>query len=130
MFKLQMPSSLSSFKTQFSKTKRALESSRILSKYPDRRPIICERAHNQPSIPNIDRNKYLVPVDLTVGQFVYVVRQRLKLSSEQALFFNVDGEIPSSTETILNLYERHKDCDNFLYITYMAENTFGCMYGL
>jgi GABA(A) receptor-associated protein len=115
----------SSFKSQFSESKRNFEASRILLKYSDRRPIICERALNQPTIPNIDRNKYLVPTDLTVGQFVFVVRQRLKLSSEQALFFNVHGEIPSSTETILNLYERHKDPDNFLYITYMAENTFG-----
>jgi GABA(A) receptor-associated protein len=102
-----------------------LEATRILSKYSDRRPIICERAPNQTTIVDIDKNKYLVPIDLTVGQFVYVVRQRLKLSSEQALFFNVQGEIPSSTETILNLYDRHKATDNFLYITYMAENTFG-----
>jgi GABA(A) receptor-associated protein len=30
-------------------------------------------------IATIDKKKYLVPADLTVGQFVYVIRKRIKL---------------------------------------------------
>jgi len=38
--------------------------------------------------------RYLVPADLTVGQFVYVIRKRIKLSAEKAIFIFVDNVLP------------------------------------
>jgi GABA(A) receptor-associated protein len=38
--------------------------------------------------------RYLVPADLTVGQFVYVVRKRIKLSAEKAIFVFVKNTLP------------------------------------
>lgn len=38
--------------------------------------------------------RYLVPADLTVGQFVYVIRKRIKLSAEKAIFIFVDNALP------------------------------------
>ena len=38
--------------------------------------------------------RYLVPADLTVGQFVYVVRKRIKLSAEKAIFIFVKNILP------------------------------------
>lgn len=38
--------------------------------------------------------RYLVPADLTVGQFVYVVRKRIKLSAEKAIFVFVKNILP------------------------------------
>jgi len=38
--------------------------------------------------------RYLVPADLTVGQFVYVIRKRIKLSSEKAIFIFVKNGLP------------------------------------
>jgi GABA(A) receptor-associated protein len=38
--------------------------------------------------------RYLVPADLTVGQFVYVVRKRIKLSAEKAIFIFVKDTLP------------------------------------
>jgi GABA(A) receptor-associated protein len=49
---------------------------RVRSKYPDRIPVICEKAAKS-NVPDIDKKKYLVPSDLTVGQFVLVVRKVL-----------------------------------------------------
>ncbi|GJW12606.1 autophagy-related protein 8c [Tanacetum coccineum] len=43
---------------------------------------------------NIDKKKYLVHADLTVGQFVYVVRKRIKLSAEKAIFIFDKNIIP------------------------------------
>lgn len=40
--------------------------------------MICEKAEKS-DIPEIDKRKYLVPADLTVGQFVYVIRKRIML---------------------------------------------------
>jgi GABA(A) receptor-associated protein len=44
--------------------------------------VIVERAPKS-DIAEIDKKKYLVPMDLTVGQFVYVIRKRIKLSPEK-----------------------------------------------
>lgn len=38
--------------------------------------------------------RYLVPADLSVGQFVYVIRKRIKLSAEKAIFIFVDNVLP------------------------------------
>jgi GABA(A) receptor-associated protein len=61
--------------------------------------------------------KYLVPADLTVGQFVYVIRKRIKLSPEKAIFIFVDEVLPPTAALMSSIYEEHKDEDGFLYIT-------------
>jgi GABA(A) receptor-associated protein len=38
--------------------------------------------------------RFLVPADLTVGQFVYVIRKRIKLSPEKAIFIFVKNVLP------------------------------------
>nr|QAR18130.1 ATG8f3 [Nicotiana benthamiana] len=83
----------SSFKQEHNLEKRRAEASRIREKYPDRIPVIVEKAEKS-DIPNIDKKKYLVPADLTVGQFVYVIRKRIKLSAEKAIFIFVDNVLP------------------------------------
>jgi len=35
-----------------------------------------------------------VPADLTVGQFVYVIRKRIRVSPEQAIFMFVRNVLP------------------------------------
>ncbi|GMI96197.1 autophagy 8f [Hibiscus trionum] len=80
--------SKSYFKQEHDLEKRRAEAARIREKYPDRIPVIVEKAERS-DIPNIDKKKYLVPADLTVGQFVYVIRKRIKLSAEKAIFIFV-----------------------------------------
>lgn len=104
--------------------KRLEESNRVMIKYPDRRPIICNKANNSET-PALSRNKFLVPHDLTLGQFMYVIRKHLKLEPEKALYFFIKDIIPMNSSLISNLYEQYKSDDNFLYITYSLENTFG-----
>ena len=45
--------------------------------------------------------RYLVPADLTVGQFVYVIRKRIKVSSEEAIFMFVKNTLPPTGETMV-----------------------------
>ena len=47
--------------------KRSTEAARIRDKYPDRIPVICEKDARS-DIPRVDKRKYLIPMDLTVGQ--------------------------------------------------------------
>ena len=79
----------------------------------------------QSDIADIDKKKYLVPADLTVGQFVYVIRKRIRLSPEKAIFIFVNGVLPPTAALMSAVYEEHKDADGFLYIQYSGENTFG-----
>lgn len=99
-------------------------STRVLNKYYDLVPIICEKSEKS-NIEDLDKQKYLVPADLTVGQFIFVIRKRLKLPPEKAIFLFVNGIIPPSTELIINIYNFHKNEDGFLYISYSGENVFG-----
>ncbi|KAG7036126.1 apg-6, partial [Cucurbita argyrosperma subsp. argyrosperma] len=59
--------------------------------------------------------RYLVPADLTVGQFVYVIRKRIKLSPEKAIFIFVDNVLPPTGAIMSAIYEEKKDEDGFLY---------------
>lgn len=115
----------SEFKREFRFEDRLEESSRVLMKYPDRRPIICEKLSNQQNLPNIDKKKYLVPCDLTMGQFIYVIRKRMNLRSEEAIFLYANNKIISGTSIIGHIYQQDKDPDGFLYIQYTKENMFG-----
>ena len=86
-------------------------------RYADRIPVICEKVEKS-DIATIDK-KYLGPADLTVGQFVYVIRKRIKLSPEKAIFIFVDEVLPPTAALMSSIYEEHKDEDGFLYITYV-----------
>lgn len=86
--------------------------------------MIVEKAEKS-DIPAIDKKKYLVPNDLTVGQFTYVIRRRISINPEKALFIFVKNVLPPNASLIADVYAEHKDADGFLYITYSGENTFG-----
>ena len=86
--------------------------------------MIVEKAEKS-DVPDIDKKKYLVPADLTVGQFVYVIRKRIKLSAEKAIYIFVNNVLPPTAAYMSALYDEHKDEDGFLYIKYSGENYFG-----
>ena len=116
------------FKDEIPFAMRKEEASRILSKYPDRIPIIIERSEDCSSdIPVVDKKKYLVPNDITTGQFTYIIRKRIELEPEKAIFLfaGEDYTIPPSSSLISEIYNNYKDEDGFLYFTYSGENTFG-----
>ena len=115
---------MSNFKHSKSFEDRLKESIKILEKYPDRIPIIVEKNKNC-KINNIDKNKFLVPSNMVLTQFIYTIRKRIKLDSSEALFFFINDNVVTNSSTILELYNIHKDKDGFLYIIYNSENTFG-----
>ena len=116
------------FKDEIPFAMRKEEASRILSKYPNRIPIIIERSEEcSNDIPVVDKKKYLVPNDITTGQFTYIIRKRIELEPEKAIFLfaGEDYTIPPSSSLISEIYNNYKDEDGFLYFTYSGENTFG-----
>ena len=116
------------FKKEQSFDQRLEASEKILAKYPDRIPVIVfpDKAWYRENLPNLDKNKYLVPKDLTVGQFVYVIRKRIKLAPEKAMFiFLGNGVLPATSALMSNVYEKNKDDDQYLYCHIMGESSFG-----
>ena len=113
-----------SFKQEHSYEKRKAEADRIRLKYPDRIPVIVEKAEKS-DIADIDKRKYLVPADLSMSQFVYVIRKRVKLPAETAIFLFVKNSMPAASALLSQVYKEQADDDGFLYITYSGESTFG-----
>ena len=111
------------FQKNHSFEKRKSESFRILEEYPNRVPIICERVNND--IAELDRKKYLVPNDLTMCNFMYVIRKRLTVAPEVAIYLFVNTKIMPTSMTMDSIYHKHKHDDGFLYIYYSGESTFG-----
>ena len=115
---------MENFKSINSFEKRVSESGRIIKKHPDRVPIIvCKNVND--SLPDIDKQKYLVPKDMSIGQFVYIIRKRIKLDANQALFVMVNNSLKPTSQPLSEIYETSKDSDGFLYVVYSSENTFG-----
>jgi len=105
---------------------RREEAKKIREKYPDRVPVICEKADSTDNqLQEIGKTKYLVPGDLNVGQFAYIIRKRIKLPPETALFLMVNQILPPHAAMMSQLYDEHQAPDSFLYMTYSGEKTFG-----
>ncbi|MBN3284916.1 GBRAP protein, partial [Polyodon spathula] len=103
---------------------RRAEGEKIRAKYPDKIPIIVEKAPKS-RVAELDKKKYLVPSDLTVGQFCFLIRKRIELRSEEALFFFVNNVLPPSSATMGQVYEEHHEEDFFLYLAYSNESVYG-----
>ena len=66
--------------------------------------VIVEKAPKA-RVGDLDKKKYLVPSDLTVGQFYFLIRKRIHLRPEDALFFFVNNVIPPTSATLGSLYQ-------------------------
>jgi len=111
------------FKQEYTFEQRTKQSRDLLQKYDDRIPvIICPGNKNTPVA---DKYKYLVPNTLTIGEFVYIIRKRIKLGPEQAMFIFTNNILPPTASSLYSIYQEHRDDDGFLYLVYSLENTFG-----
>ncbi|KAK3034675.1 hypothetical protein RJ639_033630 [Escallonia herrerae] len=70
-------------------------------------------------------NRYLVPRDMSVGQFIHILSSRLHLAPGKALFVFVKNTLPQTSSLMEVVYESFKDDDGFLYMCYSSEKTFG-----
>lgn len=119
-----------SYKENIPFNERRDESERIKNKYPERIPCIVELSSSIKDIV-LDKNKYLVPNDLTCGQLLYIIRKRIKMGPEKALFMYVsEKNLPASSSLLSQVYNEYSDQDGFLYLRVEYENTFGSICGI
>jgi len=52
---------------------------------------------------------------------MWIIRKRIQLPSEKAIFLFVNKTIPQSSSTMGQIYNNFKDEDGFLYIAFSGE---------
>mmetsp|Transcript_113617 Transcript_113617/g.242561 ORF Transcript_113617/g.242561 Transcript_113617/m.242561 type:complete len:324 (+) Transcript_113617:102-1073(+) len=106
------------------------EARRLLSRYPDRIPVVCEKAARA-DLPDIGNKKFAVPHNMLCSEFKYIVHKQINqaasanVAADQTIYLFVNGISPRTTASMLELHEQYKAADGFLYVAYTAENTLG-----
>lgn len=106
------------------------EARRMRTRYPDRVPVICEKAPTS-DLPEIENKKFCVPGTMLCGEFKYIVHKQVAkaarqgVANDQTIYVFASGVAPRTGQPMAELYEKHRADDGFLYITYCAENTLG-----
>ena len=114
---------MSSFRTRLTLQQRVDEYAQIKRRRPAHIPVIFERY--KPTDPMIDREKFLVPLDLTAAQLSFVLRKRLRVDPSQAIFMFVSNRVLTGSTSIQQVYTKTQTHDGFLYVQYSLENAFG-----
>lgn len=94
--------------------------------YPDCVQIVMYKDPTS-NLPQIDKKKYMVPMNMTLGAFIVTFRRKIKLSSYQSLFISIkDTSItPAAATPLSELFNKYHSDDGCLYLTYHSENAFG-----
>jgi GABA(A) receptor-associated protein len=102
------------------------EAARVLAKYPDKVPVVVIRARSaRATMPELKKWKYVVPRDLTLGQFMFLLRRHMTLPPEEALFLFVGNTLVPSGERIVDVWSRFREADGALHVVYSGESAFG-----
>jgi GABA(A) receptor-associated protein len=94
-------------------------------KYPGRVPVLMAKHPSAKDLPDLPKSRFLVPGDLTLGQFVFVVRKHLSLQPEKALFLFIGNTLQPSSVLMNELYFHFRAEDGSLRMIYTSEATFG-----
>ena len=114
------------FKMRKSLESRLEETAGIRIKFPNKIPVIVERFKKELDLPTLDKTKFLVPEELTMSQFITIIRNRMSMHPSQTIFLLVNRKsMLSLSLTLAEVYEQEKDNDGFLYMVYCSQQAFG-----
>lgn len=115
------------FQDKYSLENRKEQCANLKLKYPNRIPVfICHAKNTNDLLNDLEKNKYLIEKDSCFSLLMNSVATNLSAGSTVNIFFFInDSVIPPPNAQMSDLYEKYRDTDNFLYISYTAENTFG-----
>ena len=114
------------YKKDFDKEKRIEQCKALLIREPDKIPIILEKAPDCKLEP-LKKKNFLIKKNLSITKFIDLIRKKMQLKEEEALFLSAKGKYSITGEkTIADLYKNYKDKeDGFLYIVYSSVEVFG-----
>lgn len=110
---------------EFRKSKSQL----LLNKYNDRLPIIVQKSDRDKSLPDMPMIKLLTPKNISLNNLLINIKNKYinKINANIAIYlFTENNHILTGNDIITTIYDIHKDKqDNFLYLFFCSENTFG-----
>lgn len=114
-------------KKQFTKQEKELirkEVELVKEKYPNYIPIIVRPKSDEIKM---SRYKFLVGSDITIGQFLFIIRKKMQnIKSSEAIFLLVNNILVPSTQLLSMVYREQSDTEtNMLFFTLCKESTFG-----
>jgi GABA(A) receptor-associated protein len=91
-----------------------------LKDYPSKLPVIVERHnHKANTLGSMENCKYLFPKTFSIAEVGVVIRKKLDVNRYQSIFLSSNGVLLQSKMSLPEVYEKYKQSDGFLYITYI-----------
>ena len=113
------------YKRTYTFEQRQCEAARIRKKFPLKTPIVIELL-DVVFKTNECKIKYLVDSDCTIQGFHNVMKERISISQQEAIFILISKTvIPKYNMLMGEAYELYKDEDGFLYVMICKEHVFG-----
>lgn len=115
------------YKGKHSYDVRRAESKRVLDLHPLHVPVIVETNKlTRNKITGLTKNKYLVSNDLTLGQFIHILRKNIsQLLAEESIFLFINNTLAPPSKSMSQIYHDEKDDDGFMYCMISKMETFG-----
>ena len=110
-----------SFKKSFKKEERLKKSLKLLEENSNQIPVIFEK---EPlcKLEGLIKTKYLINKNYTLADFISAIKKKLKMDETDALFliakYKKTQKALIGSITFKEIYDKYKDDDGFLYITY------------
>jgi len=99
---------------------------KLIEKYPEYIPVIIKKRESDKLLQIPLQTRYLIPKTSRLSEVTVTIRKKMNMDPKQAIFIFVgNGILVPIGNTIEFIYEQYKSDDNFLYLTYCTENTFG-----
>ena len=98
---------------------------KMAARYPERVVIVLHKANEQASTPILTKRKFVCPLDLTIAQFMAVVRRHTHLQSAESLFLLSKGKLTCMSEPLAIVRDRDADSEGIVHFVCTTENTFG-----
>tara|TARA_B100000900_G_scaffold384321_1_gene373046 strand:- start:188 stop:598 length:411 start_codon:yes stop_codon:yes gene_type:complete len=111
----------------YSKNQRLKYANDMLEKHPNRVPIIVKFYDNIKY--HLNNPYFMCKKNITISEFLLIIRKRLKINKNVAIFLFLDNNIlPSISNRIEEIYNKHHDPDtNDLVVYITLENCFGSL---
>ena len=103
-----------------------LKGIQLRERYPNRIPIVInEMKDTDFKLRKIKKNKFLVPKEMTMGEFIAHVRKYADIKSTECIYFLVNKLLVPTSQTLGSLDHETSFPDKMLHMVLCKENAFG-----
>ena len=111
------------YKDTHSFEERQADCTRLKNQYPNRIPVILE--FDSMFHKTAEKERFLVPDDLTLAQFMFAIRTQLKLTPAEGVYLMCKGKFIPNTDFFLEIGEKYSEPCGNVFMRLYKENTFG-----